>query len=104
MATTAARSGNSVFLEASAGASTIDAITSKNILVTGVILTAGASAETLSLLDVTTTTNKLKVTAAANTTVHIRLEDTPLIFPNGIRVTLTQTTSFATLIIKETKA
>lgn len=103
MATTATRNGNTLYLEASGGASTIDALSSKNILITQIIVTAGAAAETFTLRDVTTTTVKAVVKAAANSTVQIRLEDTPVICPNGIRVTLTQTDSHVTLLVKETK-
>lgn len=105
MATTATRNGNTLYLEASGGASTIDALTSKNILVVGIVLTSGASAETLSLLDVHASSppNKLKIKSAANTTTFIDLADSPIVFPNGVRVTLSQTDSYATLLIKETK-
>jgi hypothetical protein len=101
VATTAARNSNTVYLEASGGASTIDAVTAKKISMTGFFLTAGASAETLTLRDVTTTVIKLVVKAAANTTVEGRLEGGPINFPNGIRVTLSQTDSHATLIVSE---
>lgn len=101
MATTATRNGNTVLLEASGGASTIDAVTAKNISLLGIILTGGASAETLTLLDVSTTNKKLVVKAGAGVTEFFNLQDCFITFPNGIRVTLTQTDSFATLIVSE---
>jgi hypothetical protein len=104
MATTASRNGNTLLLEASGGASTIDAVTSNRIQVYGVFLTSGATAETLTLRDVSTTTVKLVLKAPATTTSFWDLNNLPITFPNGIRVTLTQTDSFATLLISETKA
>lgn len=101
MATTATRNGNTVLLEASGGASTIDALTAKNAAIFGIFLTAGAAAETLTLLDVSTTNKKLVVKAAAGTTSFYDLQNCPMTFPNGIRVTLTQTDSFATLVVSE---
>lgn len=103
MATTATRNSNTLYLEASGGASTIDALTVKNIVVKSIILTAGASAETLTLRDVSTTDLKLVIKAAAGTTYSIN-DMEPIVFPNGIRATLSQTDSSATLVIQESRA
>jgi hypothetical protein len=104
VATTATRNGNTLYLEASGGASTIDALSVKNVAITSIFITSGTSAEVLTLRDVTTTNIKLVLTGTADSTVHFSLTDNPINFPNGIRVTLAETDSHVTLIIKDSRA
>lgn len=103
MATTATRNANTLYLEASGGASTIDALAVKNIVVTGIIITSAGTAETLTLRDVTTTALKVVLKGVANSTINILLEEAAILFPNGIRATLAQTDSNVTLIIQESR-
>src|SRR5688572_26160711 len=103
MATTATRNANTLYIEASGGASTIDALSVKNIVVCGVIITSGSTAETVTLRDVSTTAIKAVLTGVADSTyTPDNWQD--MLFPNGIRVNLTQTDSHVTLLIRETRA
>lgn len=105
MATTATRNGNTLYIEASGGATTINALTAKNIKLVKVLLTSGAAAETLTLMDVTTNTVKAVLKgSAANVTNEFLTDGVALVFPNGIRVTLANIDSFCTLIIEETRS
>ena len=100
MATTAVRNANTVYLSSASAASAIDALTAKNTSVLGIILTAGGTAGTLTLTDVTTTSTKLVAAAAASTTVFIPLADSPIQFPNGINVSMSHVDIKATLIVQ----
>jgi hypothetical protein len=104
MATTAVRNANTVYISSSASVSTIDAVTAKNTVLVGAVLTAGAAAETLAISDVTTTAAKLSLKAAAGTSVQFDFSEMEILFPNGIRVTPGQTDAVATLIIRESRA
>jgi hypothetical protein len=104
MATTATRSANTVYLSSSAAVSTIDAVTAKNVKLLGVVITTGASADSLTLMDVSTTSNKFKFYVAATATGSYPLTDMEALFPNGIRVALGQVDTVATLIIEETRS
>lgn len=104
MATTATRNGNTLYLEASGGATTIDALTAKNVILFGVVLTVDGSGDTLTLLDVSTQVTKIALSAPASTTQFWDLSSCPVLFPNGIRATLGDSGSKATLIIKASGA
>lgn len=104
MATTATRNSNTLYIEASGGASTIDALSIKGIIVTGITITSAGTADTLTLRDVTTTAIKGVYVGEANKSISINVPESGITFPNGIRVTLGRTDSHVTLILKETRA
>lgn len=79
-----------------------ESLTVSNIKIAGLLLTAGSSTSTLLLGDDVSDAsypNKLSIVAAANTTVQVRLEDTNVVFPNGIRVKTLTSGATATLLI-----
>lgn len=72
-----------------------------NIRVMGIILTGAGSTSVLTLGDDNSADSyptKLTLSVAANTTQQIRLEDTPLVFPNGIRIKALTSGASATLL------
>ena len=91
------RNSNTYFIDATGS------VTAKNIKVVGVIFTASGAAQ-LIVKDVTTGATKLDLKAtAANISQHFILDQSPIVFPNGIDVT-TVTNCTATLILEETRS
>jgi len=90
------RNGNTWYVD------TVDeSLSVANIRVTGIVLTAGSGISELLLGDAYSDSaypNKISIKAAADTTVQIRLEDTPLVFPNGIRIKTITSGAQATLL------
>lgn len=77
-----------------------DSLAVSNIRITSIILTGGGSTSTLFLGDAVSDASypaKMSIMAAANTTVQIRLEDTPMVFPNGIYIKTLTSGATATL-------
>lgn len=79
-----------------------ESLTVSNIRVSSIVLTAGGSTSSLLLGDDVSDAsypNKLSIVAAANTSVQVRLEDTHMVFPNGIRIKTLTSGATATLFI-----
>lgn len=90
------RNGNTWYVD-TAGES-LDVL---NVRVTSVILTAGAGIAELLLGDgssVASYPNKTSIKAAAETTVQVILDTTPVVFPNGIRIKTLTSGAQATLL------
>jgi hypothetical protein len=100
MAAVASRNGNTIYIT---GAGTVDATVTPGIKVHYIAATAIGGAEVFTLADVTTTTTKMVIRVATNTTTQFELGDMPMLFPNGIRVTLTDANSHVTLIVEESR-
>lgn len=94
------RSGNSYYIDTASVSLDIP-----GIQVIGIILTGAGGAAELALSDNVSGASypsKINVRAASGSTIQLILEDSPLVFPNGIRV-VTATNCNATLILKESK-
>ena len=100
MATSASRNGNTLYISSATSTSTISALTVKNIKVISATVTA-VTAGNIILSDVTTNTNKIKLTVAANETKKFDFEAGPIVFPNGIRVTPSDVDLVCTLITRD---
>jgi hypothetical protein len=75
------------------------------VQVIGIIVTGDGGAAELELADNVAGASypsKMNFQAASGATIHIDLADSPIVFPNGIRV-VTATTVKATLILRESK-
>jgi hypothetical protein len=98
-APTITRNANTVHV--TGGTSATDVITAKPVILVGVVLTATTNS-TVAIAD-TGSGNpaKLSVYTAGGSTGHWDLSGTPILFPNGIRATLTNTTDVLTLIVVE---
>lgn len=102
------RNSNSFYVDASSGASTPGSyVKERNIKLVGVVFHAGATTDALVLADMATDgstavgTTKLKLVAAtAGQMNQVRLADAPIVFPNGVWVTVTGT-PVATLILSQ---
>jgi hypothetical protein len=100
MPAVAHRNGNTIYVT---GAGTVDATVTPGIKVHYMAATAIGGAEVFTLADVTTTTTKVIARVATNSTTQFDFNHTPMLFPNGIRITLTQADSHVTLIVEESR-
>lgn len=79
-----------------------ESLDKKNISLMGVVLTGDGGAAELELADNVSGASypsKLYLTQANNTTFHYDFSDSPIVFPNGIRV-VTANNTLATLILR----
>ena len=91
-----ARVGNTIH----AANETVD-LSTLNIMVVGIICTGAGGAGTVSLSnDPASPALKIRVDAESGKTRYLDMSDTPVIFPNGIRVVAASTTD-ACIIIRE---
>lgn len=73
----------------------------KNVRVTGIVLTATTAGAVLVLKDPSTSALKIELrVAATNTSQYFAFRETPLYFPNGISV-FTLTNAKATIVYNE---
>jgi hypothetical protein len=94
------RSGNTYYIDTASVSLEIP-----GVQVLGVILTGAGGAAELELADNVSGASypkKLNAQAASGATIHLDLANSPIVFPNGIRV-VTATATKATLILKESK-
>lgn len=94
------RNGNSYYIDTASVNLDVS-----GVQVIGIILTGSGGAAELALADNISGASypsKINVQAASGSTVHIDISDSPLVFPNGIRV-VTATNTKATLILRESK-
>jgi hypothetical protein len=91
------RSGNTWYVDTAS-----DSLTGKNISLVGIIITATSGAGSLVLGDDISSASypvKFEWSQATGSSAYVFLAQTPIVFPNGIRVK-TATNVHATLIVK----
>lgn len=102
MAITATRNSNTLHISGAETDATI--LTAKNVILIGVLVSAGSGAEQVTFKDVTTSATKIHFHCSANTTDYYDLSNCPIVFPNGIVVTTNNADTNVTLIISEGRA
>lgn len=92
------RSGNTWYLDTSDSS-----LPESNLRLSGLILTATTDSEVVVADDISSASfpERLSVRALANTTVQIRLEDTPVVFSQGIRVKTLTSGAKVTLLLSK---
>lgn len=102
------RNANTFYVDtSSAGATATSYVQERNIKLVGIVFHAAAATDVLLVSDMATNgtaavgATKVKLVAAtAGDSKQIRLADAPIVFPNGVWVTLTGT-PVATLILSQ---